>query len=117
MTKKMSPLALALSSGYTIAQSGVGLVLHPYQTMQEIARGKVFGWITLLPSLLLAILVIVWRYLALPLAQVFGRCYPNLMLICDGLVFFSDWIVFFCIYWQILLMYLYFRFSRAFNIR
>jgi hypothetical protein len=38
-----------------------------------------------------------------------------LAVLCNVLIFFSDWIVFFCIYWQILLMYLYIRFSQAFS--
>jgi hypothetical protein len=37
-----------------------------------------------------------------------------LALVCHSLPFLSNFLTFFCIYWQLILLYLLFRFSRVF---
>lgn len=100
---------------YSIAQITLGLVLHPYQTMQSLLEDKVFVWMTLLPSLVLAVVTLTWRWLIVPSVQDFYSCQTTYVFICDYLSFIGNCLVFFCIYWQILLLYLLFRFRSAYR--
>jgi hypothetical protein len=105
----------AISSTYAVGQIGLGLLLHPYQTLQSVVQEKVFGWMTIFPSVVLAVLVVLWRVALLPFLEVVFECQPSYPFACEFVVFLSQWVTFFCIYWQVLLLYLYFRFSTAFK--
>jgi hypothetical protein len=104
-----------ISFSYSIVQITQGLLVHPYQTMQALVQEKVFVWMSLLPSLFLAVVTIVWRFGIVPLVQLVFSCEQSGLGICEFLPFFSNWLTFFCIYWQTLLLYLLFRFSWAFS--
>ncbi|CAN5271327.1 hypothetical protein BH10PAT2_BH10PAT2_2040 [soil metagenome] len=97
---------------YSVGEIGLGLLLHPYQTMQSLQQEKIFAWMTLFPTVALAIVTVFWRFGVVPLARIFFSCNPAYVS-CFGVTFFSDWLTFFCIYWQVLLLYLFFRFSRV----
>ncbi len=99
---------------YALAQISGGLLLHPYQTMQSLVRDKVFVWMTLLPSLILALITIGWRFLLVPVVQMFFTCSTS-SFSCEWLPFLSNWITFFCLYWQVLLLYLLIRFDRIYG--
>ncbi len=99
---------------YALSQISGGLLLHPYQTMQSLVRDKVFVWMTLLPSLILALITIGWRFLLVPVVQMFFTCSAS-SLSCEWLPFLSNWITFFCLYWQGLLLYLLIRFDRVYG--
>jgi hypothetical protein len=103
------------STFYSVGQLGLGLLLHPYQTMQSVVQEKVFVWMTLVPSVVLAVLTIVWRFVIVPLVQLLFTCRDYQLWACHLLPVASNWIAFFCIYWQILLFYLLFRFTVVFN--
>lgn len=103
------------SVGYAFGQIGLGLLLHPYQTMQTLVADKVFVWMTLFPSGVLAIVTILWRFLIVPTVRMIFSCQRTPIWACETLPFFSNWLTFFCLYWQILLLYLLFRFSAAFK--
>lgn len=83
--------------------------------MQSLVRDKVFVWMSLLPTLILAMVTIIWRFAVIPLVRLVFSCQSSTFVGCDMLPFISDWLTFFCIYWQILLLYLLFRFNAVFK--
>ncbi len=108
----MNTRSVITSFFYSTGEIGLGLLLHPYQTMQSLQQEKVFAGMTLFPSIVLAVVTVLWRFGVVPLVRVFFSCNSS-SVSCNGMVFLSDWLTFFCIYWQLLLLYLFFRFSRV----
>jgi hypothetical protein len=100
---------------YSLGQISLGLVAHPYQTMQSLTQDKIFVWMSLLPTGFLAIITVAWRWIIVPLVRSFFTCQAAPWPICGWLPFVSNWLTFFCVYWQILLLYLLFRFTWAFG--
>ena len=111
----MNTQTIITSLIYSVFQIAQGLLLHPYQTMQSLVRDKVFVWMTLLPTLVLALVTVIWRFLIVPLVGLIFSCQASSFVGCDILPFISDWLTFFCVFWQILLLYLLFRFSSVFR--
>lgn len=111
----MNKYSVFLSITYSIGQITLGLLLHPYQTMQSLVEDKVFVWMTLLPTGVLAIVTVWWRFLIVPTVKLVFSCQKTGLIDCSWLPFFSNWLTFFCIYWQILLLYLLFRFAAVFK--
>jgi len=111
----MTILQITLSFIYSLGQITLGLLLHPYQTMQSLVRDKIFIWMTLLPTVVLALVTVLWKYLTVPLVRLFFSCGNNDVFLCQLLPFFSNFLTFFCIYWQLLLFYLLLRFHTIFN--
>ncbi len=103
------------STIYAVGQLALGLLLHPYQTMQSVVQEKVFVWMSVFPTVLLAIITVLWRGIVVPTVRVLFSCQSHPMFACTWLPFISNWLVFFCIYWQILLFYLLFRFTVVFG--
>lgn len=97
---------------FQIAQ---GLLLHPYQTMQSLVKDKVFSWMVLTPSVVLALITVLWRFVIVPVVSLVFSCSSLSFGVCDWLSFVSNCLTFFCIYWQIMLLYLLFRFNSAFK--
>lgn len=104
-----------LSLLYSLFQIIQGLLIHPYQTMQSLVKDRVFSWMALLPTLILAIITLAWRFAVVPLVQLVFSCQNLNFLGCDLLPLISNTLTFFCLYWQILLLYLLFRFKSAFR--
>lgn len=104
-----------LSVGYSIGQIGLGLLVHPYQTMQSLVRDRVFVWMSLVPSVVLAVVTVGWRWGLVPAVRLVFSCQTTPLLACNWLPFVSNWLTFFCVYWQIMLLYLLFRFRWAFR--
>lgn len=103
------------SAIYALAQISGGLLLHPYQTMQSLVRDRVFVWMTLLPSAILALVTVFWRFILVPIVQLFFSCSAASFVGCQWLPFISNWITLFSLYWQILLFYLLVRFSQVYK--
>lgn len=95
---------------YSVGQITLGLLLHPYQTMQTLVPDKIFVWMTALPTITLAIVTVLWRYAVVPVVQLVFSCSATHFWGCEFLPFISNWLTFFCIYWQLLLLYLLLRF-------
>ncbi len=93
--------AFIFAFSYSVVRISYGLLVHPYQTAQLLVVEKVFVWLTLLPSLLLVLLTLIWKFFKLiPI--------PG-----TGVVsFLATWVSFFCLYWQVLLGYLLVRFKK-----
>jgi len=104
-----------LSLIYSLGQISVGLILHPYQTMQDLVKEKVFVWVSLLPSFILIIITLLWKTVVVPVVGLFFSCSPIGIFNCNWLGLVSNFITFYCIYWQILLFYLLLRFHLAFG--
>ena len=101
----MDKLAIVESLIYALGQIVLGLFLHPYQSMQNLVRDKVFVPLMFLPTLLATICYLLFAWWLLDLFY-------------DGsivfrLIYRSSF--FFFLYWQILLIYLFWRFKRAFH--
>lgn len=95
---------------YSVGQISLGLLVHPYQTMQSLVEDKVFVWMALLPTVFLGVVTVFWRYAFVPLVRVGFSCAETNFVGCDLIPFVSNTITFFMMYWQILLLYLLFRF-------
>ncbi len=108
-TKQSYPYFFA-SLIYSIGQITLGLLLHPYQTMQLLVQEKVFVLMSLLPTVLLGLVTVLWRYLFVPLVRVVFSCTTAGFFGCDYIDFASNWLTFFIVFWQLLLLYLFFRF-------
>ena len=102
--------ATALSILYSVSHIAAGLLLHPYQTMQSLVKERVFAWMTGVPLYFLACITVLWRWAFVPVVQLVFSCSSCYFFACDALSFISNTLVFFCLYWQILLAYLFLRF-------
>lgn len=111
----MFTLKNIISIIYSLGQITLGLLLHPYQTMQMLVEDKVFVWMSLLPTGVLALVTIGWRFGIVPLVRLVFTCSASHFFACGYLTFISNWLTFFCIFWQVLLLYLLFRFSWVFK--
>ena len=90
------------SVGYSLFQAGQGLLLHPYQTMRQLVRERVFAWVALFPMVLWIFAVLAWRVLEVTLFSLIP--YPTFWL------FLALWFTVAIIFEQILLLYLAMRF-------
>jgi hypothetical protein len=101
----MDKLSIIESLIYSLGQIILGLLLHPYQSMQNLVRDEVFVPLMFLPSLLASIFYLLFAWWLLDLfydsSLIFRLIYRS---------FF-----FFFFFWQILLVYLFWRFRRAFR--
>lgn len=102
--------------GYSVGRISLGLLLHPYQTMQSLVFERTFWWLSLLPTMILASLTLAWRLMIVPGVQVFFSCSSTGWVACQYLEFVSNWVTFFCLYWQIMLLYLLFRFYSVWRV-
>lgn len=108
-------LKFFVSSVYAICQIAVGLVLHPYQTLQSVVQEKVFLWMSVFPGVLLFFLIVNWRMWMLAFLEFWFDCSPHFPLLCQLADVMALWIAFFCVYWQILVGYLTIRFILVFQ--
>jgi len=134
----MKLIPVVVSVGYSVGQITLGLLLHPYQTMQQLLEDKIFVWMALLPTGALGVVMLVWRFVVVPVVQMVFSCSSGggvaglaggameagfgdsliasgLLTLCGWLPFVADWLSLFCIYWQVLLLYLLVRFHLVFQ--
>ncbi|OGJ16784.1 MAG: hypothetical protein A2632_01945 [Candidatus Pacebacteria bacterium RIFCSPHIGHO2_01_FULL_46_16] len=100
---------------YACGTITVGLLLHPYQTMQSLVQERAFLWLTLLPLAVLVLVKVVWFFVLVPLVRFVFSCSSSGFFGCDLIPFVANWLVLFCVYWQILLFYLAVRFTITFR--
>lgn len=111
----MKKRRIIFSITYSLGQITTGLLLHPYQTMQSLVKQKIFVWMTLLPSMLLSMIIVFWKFAVVPTVQTIFSCQTTYFFICDWISLMANIVTFFCIYWQILLLYLLIRFSLVYK--
>ncbi|OGV90636.1 hypothetical protein A2783_05750 [Microgenomates group bacterium RIFCSPHIGHO2_01_FULL_45_11] len=102
---------LILSFGYWFSAYSLGLLLHPYKTVRELARRRVFGPLVLVP-------VVMW--LVFWFGGMVGLRFGGVILWLLGLVatarflhilsFLFWWLTIFLGMWQAVLIYLFLRF-------
>lgn len=109
---KLAPLT---SFGYAVSQITIGMLLHPYQTMQSLAQDKVFSWMVLLPTAVFVGAKAVWHYIIVPLVRFVFSCSSTNFIGCDFIPFLANWLLLFCIFWQVLVLYLLIRFMFIFE--
>ncbi len=107
----MKKRVVILSSVYSLSSIFAGLVLHPYQTMQKLIREKVFIWLAFLPLMLLLFVIALGQLLIGFLPDVTSILLNNVLI-----NFVINTFIFYCIYWQLLLIYLVIRFLIVFGI-
>jgi len=100
---------------YACGKITLGLLLHPYQTMQSLVQERVFLWLTLLPSAVFILAKVVWLLVLVPVVRFAFSCSTSGFFGCELIPFLANWLVLFCFYWQILLLYLALRFLLAFR--
>jgi len=98
-----SKLEIAESFFYSSGQIVLGLILHPYRTMQLIVRGKVFLPFVFLPLLILLLVFLLFRI----------DFVSSFYLVNWFFSFFVKILIIFLALWQITLSYLLIRFSRV----
>ncbi len=106
----MKTTGFVSSMTYSLLQITQGLLLHPYQTTQSLVREKVFGWMVWLPTITVGSVYVVWKLAIVPIVRLIFACEASTWQVCRVLPPMSNWLVFFCVYWQILLLYLWVRF-------
>lgn len=97
--------------GYWTSAYSQGLLVHPYKTVRELARERVLGPLVVLPAIYW-ILAWVTACVVLWLHQVLGLP-PVWHVVKTGVVFGFWWVSIFLVLWQIVLLYLWRRFSRV----
>jgi len=115
---KTSQLNHAIGSFlYAIAQITQGLFFHPYQTMQSLVRERVFFWLAFLPMAVWLLAQAAWTWVLVPVVQLIFSCSATGFVGCELIPFFARWLWYFCLLWQLVLLYLFVRFSYAFGNR
>lgn len=103
--KSQYKLLLILESFiYSCGQMLLGLFLHPYRSVQILVKNKV-----LLPFIFYPVFFVLLFYFSLHI-DLLLRAYKDIFIF----KFFYQVGLFFCFYWQIILFYLWLRFTRAF---
>jgi len=100
-----------LSGIYILGQVFQGLLLHPYQTMQDLVTERVFSWLAWLPTVILALFTVLWRFGIVPVVRTVVSCQVDGFWGCQLVVFGTNWVTFFVLFWQVLLLYLLIRFK------
>lgn len=99
---------ILFSISLLLGQVTQGLLIHPYQTMQNLVREKVFVWLSFIPTVFFVLVLISWRLLGnIPICFEFS-------FFVELFHFFLIWILNFLFYWQLLLIYFLIRFSLVF---
>lgn len=101
----MDKISVINSFFYSLGQIIFGLFVHPYQSMQNLVRDRVFIPLMFLPTFLAIIFYLLFAWWLL------GLFYDGSLIF--RLIYRSFF--FFFLLWQILLFYLYWRFKRAFR--
>ncbi|HKY73909.1 MAG TPA: hypothetical protein VJ246_01195 [Patescibacteria group bacterium] len=91
--------------GYSVFQILQGQLIHPYPTMRQLVRDKVFLWMTCSPIGLWLGSLLIWKLLELTLFSLFP--YQGFWL------FLALWFTVGIALYQLLLVYLLVRFLRA----
>jgi len=112
----MSKTTFALSFGYWFSAYSLGLLIHPYKTVREIVRQHGFRPLLFLP-LVLWVLMWIMGLIFLHIILYLATFWQNLLFLGGkGWIILFWWITLFLLEWQIILIYLGFRFERLFQI-
>ncbi len=106
---------LLVRTMYAVARVSAGLLLHPYLTMQSLVKDSSLIWLTVTPTVMLALTTILWRAIIVPVVGLLFPCASLPNFACDILPFIGNIVAFFCVYWQVILFYLLYRFSNVFR--
>lgn len=115
LTQSERLIAAMASFAYSVFQITQGLFLHPYQTMQSLVRDRVFFWMTFLPVGVWVCVQLAWDFIVVPVVRLAFSCTHNPFWGCELIPFVARWLLYFCILWQVVLLYLFVRFLYAFS--
>jgi hypothetical protein len=108
-------MSVVLSVVYSLAQIAQGLLVHPYRTMQSLVRERVFFVLTFLPVLVWVFAKLLWSLVIVPVVRLVFSCSASGFVGCEFIPFLTNWLLYFCILWQMMLVYLLVRFEYAFS--
>lgn len=102
--QQFKTLSVLESFFYSSIQMFLGLLLHPYRSMQLIVKTKILLPFILYPTLIGLLLCLILKFT------------PVIFIYNSSFIFSFSYQValFFCFYWQLMLFYLLLRFARAF---
>lgn len=89
---------------YSASQMFLGLLIHPYRSMQLLVRNKLLLPFAFYPIMILGVVLFL-----LNVVDLLGLYYQQSFLFS----FLVQWLLFYCFYWQLILIYLFFRFYLA----
>lgn len=100
------------SPTHSLASITLGLLVHPYQTVQTLIESPRWSWLVLTPTAVIMLATVTWKTLLGPVLQATGwfYCANHYHGWCLLRLFLSNWLTWFVIYWQVLLLYLFARF-------
>jgi hypothetical protein len=81
--------------------------------MQLLIEQKSFVWLSLLPTLGLAVVTVCWKGVLIP--AILTLVNSEALLLGEIYSFGSTWITLFFIYWQMMVLYLLIRFKLVFG--
>lgn len=93
---------------YFCSKITFGLLLHPYQTLFATLRERFCRFLLFSPTFIFLVLTFLWRLFFRPLILHFFTATCFLMIIKTSILFF-------CFFWQITLLYLFFKFILVFS--
>lgn len=88
---------------YFCSKITFGLLIHPYKTLLATLRERFCRFLIFSPTFFFIFLTILWRLLFRPLILHFFSATCFLMIIKTSVLFF-------CLFWQLTLIYLFFKF-------
>ncbi len=104
-SRPVSPLLnYFLSYFYASLKIVFGLLLHPYQTVFSLVRQQFCRFLVAAPLLIFSFLTLFWRFFFRPLILYFFSATCPLMVVKTSVLFF-------CLFWQVALFYLFLKFS------
>ncbi len=105
---KLRPFSLTLSALYFFLRRFAGLLLHPRLTLITLIQTPLTRPLIFAPTLVFAFLLLLWRLLLRPLTLLFLAPSCPLMVVKTSVLFFF-------LYWQLALIYLFIRLLFAYN--
>src|SRR5258708_33575068 len=97
-----------MSTSYSVGQLALGLLLHPYQTLQSVVQEKVFLWMTGLPAVVLILLIFIWQKVVGQFFYSFFACDFSSSFACGGVHFLARLGLLFFFFWPNLLLLFFF---------
>lgn len=121
VAKQTSYTKIIFSLSYWFGSHSLGLILHPYQSTRRLVRDQFYRPLVFLPGLILSIwwlagtIIARFNVLATLRLEFFATALDLLTWKQYLFVFIYLTGFFFLVYWQIVLFYLYKRFTQAFR--
>lgn len=108
--------SFTLSLTYSLGQIILGLLCHPFQTVQVLVRDKYWLWMAFFPIFIFVLGFAIWQGGWWLIFNVFSSTPIELlpmMKICLDLI--KWWFFYFCLIWQVILLLLLIKFLHFYH--